>query len=147
MTLSNNQESSQRSEFGLSFTGYVRCLIYYPSWITWSTSKDQGSLKLYLKKKKLFIYFGCVGSWLQHAGSSLHKVRLMKVKVTQSCPTLYDHMDYTVHGILQAKILQWVAFLFSRGSSLPRDQTQVSHIGDGFFTSWAPREAKEYCSG
>ena len=41
----------------------------------------------------------------------------MKVKVTQSRPTLCDPMDYTVHGILQAKILEWVAFPFSRGSS------------------------------
>ena len=37
-------------------------------------------------------------------------------------------MDYTVHGILRAKILEWLAFHFSRGSSQPRDQTQVSHI-------------------
>ena len=44
-------------------------------------------------------------------------------------------MDYTVHGILQVRILQWVAFLFSRGSFGPRDQTQVSLIVDGFFTS------------
>ena len=44
-------------------------------------------------------------------------------------------MDYTVHGILQARILQWVAFLLSRGSFGPRDQTQVPLIVDGFFTS------------
>ena len=50
-------------------------------------------------------------------------------------------MDYTIHGILQARILEWVAFPFSRGSSQPRDQTQVSHIAGGFFTSWATREA------
>ena len=42
-------------------------------------------------------------------------------------------MDYTVHGILQARILEWVAFPFSRGSSQTRDQTQVSHIADRFF--------------
>ena len=59
----------------------------------------------------------------------------MKVKVTQSCLTLCNRMDYTVHGILQARILEWVAFPFSRGSSQPRDQTQVSHIAGGFFTS------------
>ena len=53
-------------------------------------------------------------------------------------------MDYTVFGILQVKILEWVAFPFSRGSFQPRDQTQVSHIEDGFFTSWATREA-QYC--
>ena len=52
----------------------------------------------------------------------------LKVKVTQSCLTLCDPVDYTVHGSLQARILEWVAFPFSRGSSQPRDQTQVSRI-------------------
>ena len=66
------------------------------------------------------------------------------VKVPQSCPTLCDPMDYTVKGILQAQILEWVAFPFSRGSSQLRDWTQVSHIAGGFFTSWATREAQEY---
>ena len=42
-------------------------------------------------------------------------------------------MDYTVYGILQARILEWVAFTFSRGSSQPRDQTQVSHTAGRFF--------------
>ena len=50
----------------------------------------------------------------------------MKVKVTQPCPSLGDSMD--VHGMLQARIPEWVAFPFSRGSSQPRDPTQVSHI-------------------
>ena len=57
------------------------------------------------------------------------------LKVAQSCLTLCNPMDYTVHGILQARILEWVAFPFSRGSSQPRVQTQVSHLGGGFFTS------------
>ena len=48
------------------------------------------------------------------------------------------------HGILQARILEWVAFPFSSGSSQPRDQTQVSHIEGRFFTSWATREAQKY---
>ena len=55
----------------------------------------------------------------------------VKVKVAQLCPTLCDPMDYTVHGILQARILEWVVIPFSRGSSQPRDQTQVSHIAGG----------------
>ena len=59
------------------------------------------------------------------------------VKVTHSCPTLYDPMDYTVHGILKSRILEWIAILFSRGSSQPRDGTQVSRIAGRFFTSWA----------
>ena len=60
---------------------------------------------------------------------------------------LCDPMAFAVHGILQARILDWVAFPFSRESSQPRDQTQVSHIAGRFFTSWATREAQEYWSG
>ena len=52
----------------------------------------------------------------------------MRLKVAQSCPTLCDPVDYTVHGILQARTLEWVAFPFSKGSSQPRDWTQVSCI-------------------
>ena len=59
----------------------------------------------------------------------------VKAKVAQSCPTLRHLMDYTVQGILQARMLVWVALPFSRGSSQPRDQTQVSRIAGRFFTS------------
>ena len=98
----------------------------------------------------------CALYWLQVCidlanWTALNKV---KVKVAQSCPTLWDPMDYTVHGILQARILEWVAVPFFRGPSQPRDQTQVSRIAGGFFTqvsliaggfftSWATREAQE----
>ena len=64
-----------------------------------------------------------------------------KVKVIHSCPVHFDSMNYTAHGILQARILEWAAFSFSRGSSQPTDRTQVSHIAGRFFTSWATREA------
>ena len=72
--------------------------------------------------------------------------------VTQSCPTLCNPMDCSspdssVLGILQARILEWVAMPSSRGSSQPRDWTQVSHTADGFFTFWTNREAQEYWSG
>ena len=56
------------------------------------------------------------------------------MEVTQSCLTLCDPADYRAHGILQARILEWVAFPFSRGSSQPGDRTQVSRIVGGFFT-------------
>ena len=59
----------------------------------------------------------------------------LKVKVAQSCLTLCNCMNYAVHVILQAKILQCAAFPFSKGSSQPRDQTQVSHMAGRFFTS------------
>ena len=55
--------------------------------------------------------------------------------------TLCDPIDYVVHGILQARILEWVAFPFSRGSPQPRDQTQIFCIAGRFFTSWATQEA------
>ena len=77
----------------------------------------------------------------------LDEVKWNEVKVAQSCPTHCDPMDYSVHGILQAKILEWVDFPFSRGSSWPRDWSQVSHTASRFFTSWATREAQEYWSG
>ena len=63
------------------------------------------------------------------------KKKRVKMKVTQLCLTLCDPMDYTVHEILQARILEWVAFPFSRGSSQLRDQTHVSSIAGRFFTS------------
>ena len=70
----------------------------------------------------------------------------------QSYLTLCDPMDCSspgssVHEILQARILDWVAIPFSRGSFQPRDQTHVSHIADGFFIIWATREAQEYWNG
>ena len=65
-----------------------------------------------------------------------------KVKVAQLHPTLCNPIDYIVHGILQARILEWVAFPFSRGSSQPRDWTQVSCIAGGFFTNWVIRESQ-----
>ena len=71
-------------------------------------------LRQYIRKKIIFLY-------------------TVFVKVTQSCPTLCDPMDcsppgFSVHGIRQAGILEWVAIPFSRGSSQSRDQTQVSCI-------------------
>ena len=64
---------------------------------------------------------------------------LLKVKVTQSCLTLCDPMGYTVHGLLQARTLEWVACPFSRGSSQPRTWTMISCIVGGFFTNWPIR--------
>ena len=67
--------------------------------------------------------------------------------VLQPCPTLCDPVDCSspspsVHGILQTRILVWVAISFSRDSSPPRDQTWVSCITGGFFTNWAIRKPK-----
>ena len=72
------------------------------------------------------------------------KWKEVNVKVPQSCLTLCDPMYYTAHEILQARILEWVVFPFSRGSSQPRDWTQVSRIAGRFFTSWATREVQHF---
>ena len=66
-----------------------------------------------------------------------------------SCPTLCDPMDcnppgFSVHGILLARISEWIAILFSRESSSPKDWTHVSHIASRFFMMWATREAPIY---
>ena len=75
---------------------------------------------------------------LAHALGSVVK----SVKVARLCLTHCDPKDYTVHGILQARVLEWVAVPFSRVSSQPRDRTQVSHFAGGFFISWTTREAR-----
>ena len=68
----------------------------------------------------------------------------------ESCSVVSDSLwPHTVHGILQARILEWVAIPFSMGLSQSRDQTQtqISHIAGRFFTcSWATREAHHWCS-
>ena len=74
------------------------------------------------------------------------------VKVTQSSRTLCDSMGCSlpgssVRGILQARVLGWLAVPFSRVSSQSRDWTQVSNVAGGFFTVWATREAPKYWSG
>ena len=76
-----------------------------------------------------------------------HKVATAAAKSLHSCPTLCDPIDSSplsssVPGILQARILEWVAISFSRGSSQPRDWTQASHIVDRCFTVGATREVK-----
>ena len=82
--------------------------------------------------------------WLYHVGMIWCGGGL----VTKSCPALCDAADCSlpgssVHGILQARILEWVAISFSRGSSRPRNRTRVTCIAGGFFADWAMREAHD----
>ena len=70
-------------------------------------------------------------------------------EVTQLCQTLCDSMDcslpgYSIYGIFQARVLEWVAISFPRGSYQPRDWTWVSWIAGRFFTDWATKEAPAY---
>ena len=89
---------------------------------------------------------GCMVLGEENVGRGRQKGR--KELLAQSYPALCDPMDCSlpgssVHGILQARILEWVAISSFRGSSRPRDQTQVSCIAGRFFTIWATKEAEE----
>ena len=70
--------------------------------------------------------------------SSIFKANIMKMKVKSLCRVLPGS---SILGVFQATILEWAAISFSRGSSQPRDQTQVSCIADRCFTAWATRDA------
>ena len=80
-------------------------------------------------------YLSFIETWPSWLNSPIWGWLKVKVKVAQSCPTLCDPMDYTVHGILQARTLKWAAFPFSRGSSWPRNWAGASCTADRFFTS------------
>ena len=76
--------------------------------------------------------------WGEYTEYQQQKLQRVKMIATQSCPTLFDPIDYSppgssIHGILQARILEWVVMPFSRGSSQSRDQTQVSCLAGRFF--------------
>ena len=112
----------------------------------------------------LLLYENCINlSYVQlvHSASQVYYILLLLcifilllfeslilsvcVLVTELCLTLCDPMDYrfpgsSVHETLQARILEWVAISFSRGSSQPRNRTQVSCIVGRFLTIWATRE-------
>ena len=87
---------------------------------------------------RVLLYWHC--SWMKAKSES---------EVTQLCPTLCDPMDYSlsgslVHGIFQARVLEWVAISCSRESSQPRDRTQVSRIAGRCFTIWATNVLSTY---
>ena len=95
----------------------------FPSWHTWARCYENSWAPSLGHSEKFKLDRPCPSK-----GTLTLATRSEEVKGTQSCPTLCDPMDYTVHGILQARILEWVAFPFSRGSSWPRNWTEVSCI-------------------
>ena len=117
-------EFIQQKLIVLHINKYTVCLEKVPAYqiLTWS-------LSLWYEKWNWFF---------------LINYSMFSVKISQSRPTLCNPMGWMVHGVLQARILEGVAFPYSRGSSQPRDQTQVSRIAGRFFTNWAIREALKY---
>ena len=107
----------------------IDVIFYQPVWT--------GLLGSYNVKNPNCSLWGCCRRRVQYNGRERCHRLILHVQVAQLCPTLCDCINYTVHGILQARTLEWVVFPFSRGSSQPRDQNQVSHIAGQSFTSWA----------
>ena len=105
------------------------------------------NMDLWLEKSIPLLYFSLfLKSAVLCAGFILKLIKWEESEVAQSCLILCDPMDYslpgfTVHGILQARIPEYVAISFSRGSSWPRDWTRASHTTGRLFTIWAMREA------
>ena len=115
---------------------YIYALIYNVCFSLWLTL-------LYITGPR-FIHLTRTGSNTLQVDNMLWRSTLL---AAQSCPILCDPMDYSplgssVHEIFQARILEWVATSFSRGSSQPRDRTLVSCTAGRFFADWATREAQ-----
>ena len=110
-------------------------------------------------KEHTYLFDFCLGAWILNCTWVLKWHLHVKqncvyccFSVTKPCPTHCDPMDCSppgspVHGILQARILEWVAMLSSRESYQPRNWTQVSRIAGEFFTIWAIREAPLFSWG
>ena len=106
------------------------CLLRY-------ISHHSASLHHSSKDVSAFIFFGCTG---QHVGSYFPEKRSCSV-VSNSLRPLRSPPGFSVHGMFQARVLEWVAISFSKGSSQPRDWTWVSRIAGKCSTVWATREA------
>ena len=135
-TKQNKKHINEMISFGNAYCGINK-------WGCELSSFFSLNLNLFIYKNEMFtfslkllrIYWIC----------ELMKYTESESLVTQLCPTLCDPMDCrlpdsSVCGIFQARVLEWVAISFSRGSSRPRDQTRVSHIVGTHFTVWATRE-------
>ena len=124
----------------ISLSSFIGKWIWFTlkSWIISNLSKNNLQI---LTKMQLILLQRIIYSFIRISSHPFLEekikvlVKILKVKVIQSCLTLRDPMDYAVHGILQARILEWVAFPFSRGYSQPRDRTGVSCIVGRSFTN------------
>ena len=106
-------------------------------WMVWSILIAKGILCSYTQRRQS-------GLWMEPQGFAKAPLE-RESEVAQSCPTLCDPIDCSlpgssIYGIFQARVLEWVAISFSRGSSRPRNWIWVSHIVGRHFTVWATRE-------
>ena len=136
------------------FSNELALCIRWPNYWSFSfsispSSEYSGLISFMMDWIDFLVVQGTLKSLLQHHNLKTSIIVLLlirKERKVQSCLTLCNHMDCSlpgssVHGIFQARVLEWVAISFCRGSSWPRDRTQVSHIAGRRFIVWATREA------
>ena len=134
------------------FSSELALCIRWPNYWSFSfsispSSEYSGLISFMMDWIDFLVVQGTLKSLLQHHSLKASIIVLMlirKERKVQSCLTLCNHMDCSlpgssVHGIFQARVLEWVAISFSRKSSWPRDRTQVSHIAGRCFIVWATR--------
>ena len=144
--LDQRSHGASRHLWGLSSIGWKWNLIFNSFCIAAAAKSLQSCLTLLLANKKERSMPSKKLNFIKFFFRIENKKTLLKVLATQSLLNLWDPLCHSrpgssVHGILQARILEWVAMLFSRGSSWPGDQTWVSQIAGRFFTIWANRES------
>ena len=104
------------------------------------------SLHLFYKTSKTFNHYSGFSDIFYKLKSKTKIGNLSLISIISESRSVVSN-SLQPHRILQARILEWVVFPFSRGSSQPKDQTQVSHIAGGFFSSWVTREVQGHWSG
>ena len=117
-------------------------LVFEQRWKKWSESGSCSVMSNSLRPHGLYSPWNSPG---QNTG--VGSLSLLQIFPTQGSNSGLPHcrkIFYQLSHKGSPRIWEWVAFPFSRGSSQPRDQTQVSHIAIRFFTNWATREAQEY---
>ena len=113
-------------------------------WYNWGNDRLGNLYYMEIKLEKKGPWAMCCKGLKNVIIYQINHDRLSQAKLLHLCPSLCSPMGYTVHGILQTGIMQWVAISFSRGSSQPRDWTWVSCIAGRLFTVWAIREAQSW---
>ena len=109
--------------------------------------KNQHQMKVFKEKSRVCLLFRKENSyWSLKVPPEINRCSESKSEVAQSGPTLCDPMDCSlsgsfIHGIFQARVLEWIAISFSRGFSQPRNRTEVARIAGRRFTVWATRVA------
>ena len=112
----------------------------HPSFLLWTIERRSIKSRDKMRKADVIIWFSLLWyCYFKCYNFSKYIFLKSKVLVSQLCPTLYNPMDnslpgLSVHRILQARIIEWVAILFSRGFSLPSDRPLFSYIADRFFS-------------